>query len=38
MLSERLAKLLYQQTKDALFQKFFIQRERHGKTRKEEKK
>jgi hypothetical protein len=38
MLSERLAKLLYLQTKDQLFQKFFVHRERHGTTKKEEKK
>ncbi|MFA7718185.1 MAG: 30S ribosomal protein S16 [Candidatus Absconditabacterales bacterium] len=38
MPSERIAKLLYQQTKDDVFQKFFVQRERHGKPKKEEKK
>ncbi len=36
--SERVAKLIYQQTKDELFQKFFEHRERNGKTKKEEKK
>ena len=37
-LSERVAKLLYAHTKDALFQKFFVERTRVGKTKKEEKK
>ncbi len=36
--SERVAKLLYQQTKDEVFQKYIIHRERNGKTKKEEKK
>ena len=36
--SERVAKLLYAETKDALFQKFFVHRERKGVTKKEAKK
>lgn len=31
--SERVAKLLYAKTKDTLFQKFFVQRERTGQTK-----
>ncbi len=35
--SERMAKLLYQATKDETFQKFFVERERKGVTKKEKK-
>lgn len=37
-ISERVAKLLYAQTKDALFQKFYVERTRTAKTKKEDKK
>jgi ribosomal protein S16 len=37
-LSERLAKILFANTKDKLFQKFFEHRTRTAKTKKEEKK
>ena len=37
-LSERIAKLLFQQTKDDFFQKCFVARTRTAKTKKEEKK
>ncbi len=36
-LSERLAKILFAETKDALFQKFFTERTRTAKTKKDEK-
>jgi len=36
--SERLAKLLYKQTKDELFNKFIVHRERTAKPKKEESK
>jgi len=36
-LSERVAKLLFAHTKDALFQKFFVQRERKGVTKNDKK-
>ena len=35
--SERVAKLLYQSTKDELFKKFFVERERKGMTKNEKK-
>jgi small subunit ribosomal protein S16 len=37
-LSERVAKLMFQQTKEALFQQFFVHRERTATTKKEAKK
>ncbi|AHB40986.1 TPA: 30S ribosomal protein S16 [Patescibacteria group bacterium] len=36
-LSERVAKILFAETKDAIFQKFFIERTRTAKTKKEVK-
>lgn len=36
--SERLAKILFKETKNELFNKFIEHRERTGKTKKEEKK
>jgi len=36
-LSERVAKLLFVETKDALFQKFYTERTRTAKTKKEAK-
>jgi len=37
-LSERIAKLLFQQNKDEFFKKCFVERTRTAKTKKEEKK
>lgn len=37
-LSERVAKLIFQQTKDDFFKKCFVERTRTAKTKKEEKK
>ena len=37
-LSERLAKLLFIETKDKLFKEFFVERTRTATTKKEEKK
>jgi small subunit ribosomal protein S16 len=37
-LSERLAKILFKETKNEVFNKFIEHRERKGKTRNEEKK
>ncbi|MFA7298115.1 MAG: 30S ribosomal protein S16 [Candidatus Absconditabacterales bacterium] len=36
--SERVAKLLFKETKNEIFNKFIIHRERKGTTKKEEKK
>ena len=36
-LSERVAKILFAQTKDVLFQKFFVERARVAKTKNEKK-